>query len=509
MTGQTPSALLDGSVDAARVIVGMSTAEAPGPTLLEGAAGGARVLASRTAANRVVVGCLPAGVASFVHVAAPPQNVADEIKLAVARQRDPNDIAVPLPTWDGMAKRVLEVYLRIVAGPVRDSKRARKQDEATPGPQILTFANPGMASQATSIRRMKGSRALARRALTTVGLCILIMLIIPVVSPQQTTVEFVSRNLTELHLNGGAFRFTGLNIPDATGAPCWHPIDLNKSLDVIGHGQDVARVYAFQRTATTNTGRDWTYIDRMLSIFHAHGQRVIMVLTDQWRGQPCTDSASDRTLAWYQGGYRTTIEGATTYREWVSQAVGRYREDPTIALWQLVNEGEARNADGTCSESTAREALRAFAEDIGTLVKSLDSHHLVSLGTTSGECGSNEADYGYIHAATAIDVCDYHDYGFNTSAMSNTDTNNGLQISIVRCHAAGKALFVGEVGIDYLSLNPATTAQRATLFRAKLTAQFSAGSTGELIWRWSPTFHPEQGLEVAPGDPAIGLLTAY
>jgi mannan endo-1,4-beta-mannosidase len=360
-------------------------------------------------------------------------------------------------------------------------------------------------------RDVKRPRPHARLGLAAVGLCVLMMVAIPLARPYlpRTTVGFVSRSLTELRSDGRGFRFDGLNIPDATGAPCWHPSDLSKSLDAIGPGQEVARVFSFQRTATTNGARDWTYVDRMLSIFRAHGERVIMVLTDQWKGQPCTDSATDRTLAWYQTGYRTTIEGATTYRDWVSQVVGRYRDDPTIAFWQLVNEGEARNPGGTCSESIAREALRAFADDIGGLVKSLDANHLVSLGTTPGECGSNDADYGYIHASAPIDLCDYHDYGFNTSPMGNTDPYNGLQVSLDRCHAAGKAFFVGEVGLGVGSLNPPTTARRATLFTSKLWAQFTAGSVGELIWRWSPVYHPEQGQEVPPDDPALGLLTEY
>jgi mannan endo-1,4-beta-mannosidase len=354
---------------------------------------------------------------------------------------------------------------------------------------------------------MNGSRAHARIG-AAVGLGILLVAI-PLASTPSTTLGFVSRSVTELRADGQGFRFDGFNIPDATGAPCWYPSELSKSLDEIGPGQEVARVYAFQRTATTNGVRDWTYVDRMLSTFRAHGERVIMVLTDQWKGQPCTDSATDRTLAWYQVGYRTTIEGATTYRAWVSQVVGRYRDDPTIAFWQLVNEGEARNPDGTCSEAIAREALRAFADDIGGLVKSLDSNHLVSLGTIAGECGSNGADYGYVYASAPIDLCDYHDYGFNASPMSNTDLYNGLQVSLDRCHAAGKAFFVGEVGVDFQSLKPPTTTTRANIFNSKLGAQFGAGSRGELIWRWSSTYNPEQGEEVAPGDPTLAILKAY
>jgi hypothetical protein len=368
------------------------------------------------------------------------------------------------------------------------------------------MADVSGAAESAIATRDKSSRPYVRRALVALALGLLIVVAIPLAWPGRSTIAFVSRRLTELRLDGRVFRFDGLNIPDATGAPCWNPSDLSKSLQAIGPGQEVARVYAFQRTATTNGIRDWTYMDRMLATFRAQDERVIMVLTDQWKGQPCADSATHRTLAWYQVGYRTTIEGTATYRDWVSEIVRRYRDNPTIAFWQLTNEGEARNPDGTCSEPIARKALRAFADDMGQLVKDIDPNHLVSLGTTSGECGSNEADYGYIHDSEPIDICDYHDHGFDTSAMSNTDAYNGLRVSLDRCHAIGKAFFVGELGVDYFLIDPPTTAMRTTLLQSKLAAQFGAGSVGEVIWRWSAAFHPDQGLEIAPGDPALGLL---
>jgi hypothetical protein len=418
---------------------------------------------------------------------------------------DSGEAAVPAPISDRTAGLMLQVYRRCTRFDGVPSRLAGHAGESTSPSPLEVAAGPTPGSKTGTGRR---ARPPARIALAAIGLCSLLLLAIPAMLPARGTLGFVSRNLTGLQADGRDFRFTGLNIPDATGAPCWKPSDLGASLTAIGQGQQVARVYAFQRTATTDGIRDWRFIDRMLSVFRALDQRVILVLTDQWKGQPCADSATDRTLDWYHAGYRTTTEGATTYRDWVSQIVTRYRNDPTIAFWQLVNEADARNPDGTCTESSARVALRGFADDVGGLIKSLDSNHLVSLGTTSGECGSNEADYGYIYASPPIDLCDYHDYGFNSSPMSNTDLQNGLRISLDRCHAAGKALFVGEVGVDFTSLSPPTTAERASLFEAKFEAQFKAGSVGELIWRWSATFHSDQGLEVAPRDPALAVLNA-
>ena len=274
---------------------------------------------------------------------------------------------------------------------------------------------------------------------------------------------------------------------------------------------NAVRVFAFQASATKDAVRDWSSWDASLELFRRQGIKVIMVLTDQWGGQPITDSHTDRTIGWYQAGYRTTLEGVSTYRDWVAEAVARYRDNPTVGIWQLVNEGEARNAAGSCSEATATAALRSFADDMAGLVKSIDPNHLVSLGTISGQCGSNTTDYLTINRSPFIDLCDYHDYQNSYSPMGLNDLNNGLQVSLDRCHAAGKAFFVGEIGIPFKSLSPPSTVARAALFDAKLKAQFTAGSVGELLWCWSNTYNavPPRDMEIAPGDPALKVLAKY
>ena len=180
-------------------------------------------------------------------------------------------------------------------------------------------------------------------------------------TPVSASAGFVTRVGSRLYLGDRQFRFDGLNIYQAIAAPCWRmafPFQLDSDLAAIGSGQEVARVFAFQHTATTNGERDWSYMDAALATFAAHDVRVIMVLTDQWHSQPCSDTSTDRTRGWYEEGYKSAIEGASTYREWVAQVVARYRDNPTIAMWQLVNEAAAPNEDGSCSWSAATDALR-------------------------------------------------------------------------------------------------------------------------------------------------------
>ncbi len=285
---------------------------------------------------------------------------------------------------------------------------------------------------------------------------------------------FVTRVGTGFQLDGWPYRFDGMNIYDVN----------------------------------SNAGqRDWTAMDRTVAAAAAHGERVVAVLANEW----AYCDGPQKFLGWWQSGYRTTVSPgeATTYRQWVSDVVSRYADNPAIGIWDLVNEGEGRAFDGICAEAAATAALSAFSNDVGSLVHSIDRQHVVTLGTVSGQCGSNEGDYATIYSSAGSDLCDYHNYGAPTVPMGNSDPYNGLQVSIDRCHADGKPLAVLETGIHYTQLSPPTTANRADLFAQKFAAQFSAGVVGELLWDYSPNPQVRWDYEIGPNDPALGVLSRF
>jgi endo-1,4-beta-mannosidase len=329
-------------------------------------------------------------------------------------------------------------------------------------------------------------------------------------------VAFVARAGTTLVLNGRPFRFTGLNIYNANSLwTCAYPLgqgpELDASLVAIGSGQNVFRSFFFQRMATTKGQRDWSAFDHTLAVARAHGEYVIATLTNQWGA--CEEPVPGyKTESWYQSGYRTRLDTTvpTGYRDWVQDVVTRYRSDPTIMAWQLVNEAEAGGRAGGPCTATAAASLKAFAADMSQLIKSLDPNHLVSLGTMgSGQCGTAGAAYQDVHSLAGIDLCEWHDYGSATSPIPG-DQWNGMQVRIDQCRALGKPLFVGETGI--VAGTVGGYARRAQLFADKFSAQFGAGIVGELVWDWVPG--PDAGsrldeYNVGPGDPLLSLLASY
>ena len=229
---------------------------------------------------------------------------------------------------------------------------------------------------------------------------------------QRVPAGFVARRGIGLVLDGQPFTFTGMNIYNANSTgDCWHSMaggqGLKRALRDIGGGQEVFRAWFFQSLATDRGKRDWRAFDRTLRLAKARGQKVIVVFADQWSA---CERPSRRWASFYASGYRKQVDPGTTrtYRRYVAEVVKRYRDDPTVLMWQLVNEAETARRNGTCAPASV---LRDFAADMSSLIKQIDTHHLVSLGTIGGQqCGMRGSGYRAIHAVPGIDVCEVHDY---------------------------------------------------------------------------------------------------
>ncbi len=328
---------------------------------------------------------------------------------------------------------------------------------------------------------------------------------------------FVTASGTTLELDGQPYRFTGINVYNATNASgCWYPMASGSTLDdsltaiSASGGPKVMRSWFFQALATTGGVRDWSGFDHTLAVAAAHGTKVIVTLGNQWIDcdGPAGGAGSFKDEAWYTGGYAQPDPGGTvSYRDWVAEIVARYKDDPTILAWQLMNEAEVKPSagSGSCSVNAAG-ILKSFAADVSGLIKSIDPNHLVSLGTIGGgQCGAQGAEYQDVHDVSTIDLCEYHDYGSPNTPMPG-DQWNGLQVRLDQCRALGKPLFVGETGIR--SDQVASLQARADAFRAKLYAQFDGGVAGELAWAWNKD-GSVGSYDIGPGDPTLALLDAF
>ncbi len=323
--------------------------------------------------------------------------------------------------------------------------------------------------------------------------------------------DYVVRDGAGLWHKGKPYTFTGLNVYNANNRrpECWYPMDatlLDGSLTAMGAGLDVVRGWFFQSFATVDGARDWSGFDTTVAVAKARGVRLIVTLGNQWAD---CDSEGFKTADWYADGYRERPASLpSSYREWVAEVVSRYAREPTVLMWQLLNEAEVplHTPDGLCDEAVAHPLLKGWAADVSRLVKSIDRFHLVSIGTLgSGQCGAQYTDYASLHELPTVDLCEVHDYG--TETMPG-DQWNGLAFRLQQCAALEKPLFVGETGIDPRWLD-GTLEARAALFDAKLSAQFGAGVVGEVLWAWNAFESRTDTFDIGPGDPVLDVLARY
>jgi mannan endo-1,4-beta-mannosidase len=329
---------------------------------------------------------------------------------------------------------------------------------------------------------------------------------------------FVKRSGTRLTHRGVPYRFVGINVyMAASGGKCGGKLypNVGVPLSHIPRGS-VIRFWAFQNFFVSGGRFDWKNLDRVLGIAAAHRDKVIPVLANQHHY--CDGAVKD--LAWYQNGYRADVAPGDIlpYEQYVSAILKRYAGNSTIAMWQLTNEGEAVNPDGSCDEPSALDALTTFSNNVGGLAHELDPNHLVSLGVLAGYsgsgqqwCGAAGSDYRKLMATTGNDVCDFHDYGYPGSRLGRPFAPN-LASAIRMCRADKRPVMVAETGI--YARNNAQLERRSVEFRKKFEAQFQKGVVGELMWTWAVKpqyrrFESDSNYSLFPGDPSLDVLQSF
>jgi endo-1,4-beta-mannosidase len=330
----------------------------------------------------------------------------------------------------------------------------------------------------------------------------------PTATPTQTPLQagFIGHSGSQFTLGGQPFVFTGFNIYQANSrSNCSVTMGTGSGLDTalssIGSGSEVFRAWFFQSLATTGGARDWSAFDHTLAVAKAHGVKVVVTLGNQWGS---CEGSQYLTDSWYAGGYKTQVISGDTvpYRQYVQEIVNRYKNDPTIAMWQLINEAEIKTGQSASSCSSTTD-LYNFTADVSSLIKSIDSNHLVNLGQMGGgQCGSQGNDYQLLGSIPTIDVLEYHDYGHDGEAMP---ANLSRDVSVSK--SLGKPIFVGEAGIQVGS--SCTLAARATELHAKIDAAQAAGVGGWLVWSWNSSPSNPASWEVGPGDPALGVVDSH
>ncbi len=340
-----------------------------------------------------------------------------------------------------------------------------------------------------------------------------------------------------LELDGQPYTFTGVNAYEIGTEVDVNPgcggqesdAQLNELFSSLPPNS-LVRFWAFQDAIATNVHTDqldWAPLDRVFAAAAAHGQRLIVTLTDQ--GGVC-DGDHWQDPSWFDGGFMDVFNSPSnsdgsghtplSYWDYMQDVVNRYKNSPALGMWEPISEAEASTCDGnyypgTCwghtscpDETEAAAALRHFFDVVGAEIHTLDPNHLVENGLLGGgQCGTESNDYEYVSASPGVDVLSYHDYYVGTA--TGGDQWNGIAVRITQAAALDKPIIAGEMGLDAgTAPGCMTLAARSTEIQAKIDAQMGAGTSGVLIWDWLPAPSNPCTTDTFPGDPLMAVVAA-
>jgi hypothetical protein len=350
---------------------------------------------------------------------------------------------------------------------------------------------------------------------------------------------FVRVDGAHLSLGGKPFRAIGVNVPHLSQAYMgtwhhWKPFYGTREamrhsmvealLDARRHEVAFVRFFAspgYPKGTAELYSRDkeeyWRQMDELFRICRQHRLKLVPSLgvLSKWHqdfGEPRT-AVFDPESKTYDATYG-----------YVREFVGRYRDDPTVLMWELENEaflkadvvvegksglpagvfpeGAAMRRDFYTSEDNLQfEQLVSLYQDVTAFVKELDPNHLV----TSGDSGVREEsmcrrmtfpqfkwkdDTLREHLSNLLasqpeplDVFSLHMYGNFTSQRKVGDLSHlDFLVARVRAiHASRSPVFVGELGQrdPHLQADP-----EAKWTRAAIDALDREGVALIALWAW-------------------------
>lgn len=319
--------------------------------------------------------------------------------------------------------------------------------------------------------------------------------------------EFVRTRGTDFVLGDQAVRFVGVNAALIHGE---ETRDAAPRLlrELARTRVQLARLWALGETSASESWQrhvafrlgpgDWvdesfTHLDQVLDEAEAAQIRVVVVLANRWADRGGLPQYA--RWAGIEPRYRNLLpaELAATLRNETARElylahlrriVGRtppggtpYRDRPTIAAWELINELSA----STCA---VQEALLPWVRDMAGEVRALDPNHLIAAGHIGYNSEQSLEFWTAVHQLDDVAYADTHGYPQNLlDVVEPAHFRDWLDHRTASAHAIGKPLLVGEVGIP--RNDPAFSSRRAWL-GSFLEAAQDNGTGGVLFWMARP-----------------------
>ncbi len=304
---------------------------------------------------------------------------------------------------------------------------------------------------------------------------------------------FVRRVERSFFLNGRPFRFAGVaswalqqlntctsNKPENRAAWTQRAYD-----DLVPARTKVARFFAFQNSAGPS-GDDFTLFDTSVRDARRAGVRVQFVLEHADGG--CSQGGP-RDNAWYTGGYKNPDGNyALSYRDFAESVARRYRDEPTVLGYVLLQGFGAGEPS----------ALTNFVTDMGQLLHGVAPNQLVSLDLEWQAANDSGANYRALQELPVVDLMDIDDYSFK-------DTLQPLEPTLLRTLAQiDKPVVVGEGAFLLDGSDDGALARRADRARERIGYWKDNGFSGALLWAYQPGWGAvSEEFDARPADPIL------
>lgn len=377
---------------------------------------------------------------------------------------------------------------------------------------------------------------------------------------------FVTRRGCTLYLDGRVYRAVGVNMPDLhqTYFGTWlhiphiygTPEQARQAIiagieDAGQSGLAFIRFFAspgYPRDQALLYDRDparyWSLMDELFALCRQHRLRLV----------PCLGTIPGPYLHLGEHG-RAILDPQSKTSKWVEQYVRefvtRYQNDPTVLMWELVNEGMLHadvNMDGggllpagvyppgTASvRETGRvddslnwaDYLRLYREHTA-FIKSLDPNHLVTSGDAHvrPECTSRRETFPHFQfrmdtwrewlannlasQPEPLDVLSFHVYGDDTPAPNDVPWAGMTTVEqvrrLVRCaHAAAAPVFIGELGAA-----PSNQADPTGRWLCDCLDALEAENVSLIaLWVWHFPWQPERTMTSATYPQVVTHAAAF
>ncbi|EJD06357.1 CEL4a mannanase [Fomitiporia mediterranea MF3/22] len=242
--------------------------------------------------------------------------------------------------------------------------------------------------------------------------------------------------------------------------------------------------------ATFNTGANGiSRFDSVVASAKAHGIRLIVALTNNWSDYGGMDVYVNQLNP---GGthdtFYTNQKVIAAYENYITEFVGRYKDESTIMAWELANEPRCSGSTGSASAAcdTTGSTIKSWATTISKFIKSIDSNHLVAMGDEGWFELANPPTYPYAPGVginftsnLEIETLDFGTVHSYPESWGQAANESAWGVQWIADHAtaqknANKPVILEEFGV---------TTNQATIYTGWWNEITSSGLTGNLIWQ--------------------------